>query len=107
MAINHFTTIHVCPMILFLVNILLLSLMSQVFPSHVINSVKLQNSFLSTANCSILLHAILAPAAHVEALPPKDEVSKIRTDEDADDKVPVVIHRQQHYKISHSKCAHV
>jgi len=94
-------------MILLLVNILSLSLISRVFPNRVINPVKSRRSLLSTANRGILLHTIIAPTAHIEALPPKDEVSKIRTDEDADDEVPVVIHRQQHDEISHSKCAHV
>lgn len=47
---------------------------------------------LATADRDVLLHAIFAALAHVEALPPEDEVPEICANEDADDDVSVVVH---------------
>lgn len=58
---------------------------------------------LATADRNIFLHAILSAFAHVEALPPEDEVSEICADEDADDDVSVVIHCEQHNEVCNRK----
>ena len=58
---------------------------------------------LPAAHGGIFLHAILTASADTEALPSKDKVSNVRPDEDANDKVSVVVHGQQHDKVRHGK----
>lgn len=43
----------------------------------------------------------------MEAFPAKNEVSDVRADEDGDDKVPIVVHGEQHDKVRNSELAHV
>jgi hypothetical protein len=61
----------------------------------------------TTANSGILLHAIPATLSNTEALVSEDEVANIRSDEDANDNVPVVIHSQQHDKVRDCKLQHM
>lgn len=65
------------------------------------------NAFLTTADGRLLLHTVLATLAYIKALPAEDEVSKISTDEDTDDDVPVVVHGEQHDEVSYGKLKHV
>ena len=63
--------------------------------------------YLATTDRSILLHAILSPFAHAEGLPSAEEVSDVSADEDADYDVSVVVHGQQHDKVSNRELKHV
>lgn len=63
--------------------------------------------YLATTDRGVLLHAILTTLPHVEALPPTDEVPKVRADEDANDDVSVVVHGQQHDEVGNRKLQHV
>jgi hypothetical protein len=58
-------------------------------------------------HCDFLFQAIRAILANAEALPTKDEVSKIRSDEDANDEVPIVVHGEKHDKVGDGKLTHV
>jgi len=62
---------------------------------------------LATADRDVLLHAIFAALAYVEALPAEDEVSKICANEDADDDVSVVIHCKQHDEVCDCELQHM
>lgn len=63
--------------------------------------------YLATADRDVPPHAILSALAHVEALPPEDEVSKVCTDEDTDDDISVVVHGEQHDKVCNRELQHV
>jgi len=51
------------------------------------------------------LHTIIASISNIETLPTEDEVPNIYADEDADDKVSVIVHGQQHHTEREGKLA--
>jgi hypothetical protein len=56
---------------------------------------------LATADCGILLHAIAPVLAHIEALVSEHEVPDVRSNEDTDNNITVIVHSQQHDEVSH------
>lgn len=62
---------------------------------------------LPAADGRVLLQPVLPTLSDVEVLPTKDEVSEVRTNEDADDEISVVVHSEQHDKVSDSELEHV
>lgn len=61
----------------------------------------------TTADSHVLLQAILATLAHIEALPAKDEVTKICADEYTNNYVSIVIHGEEHNEVSDRELEHM
>jgi hypothetical protein len=62
---------------------------------------------LAATDSGILLHPVLSTLANTETLVSEDEVPNIRTNEDTNDNVSIVVHGQQHDKVRDRELQHV